>query len=157
MEAESRNIRYANKHRAWNRNSFWQILSFYSSPWSTFLCSIDSSPSQFPYLLQIWILRDSASSFHWLSSSIFSYWLFVPHRWHLLSSPLYDVFEHTNHLFSVGIWSWKHVILLCMRECTIMNCTSVCFLSQSNSLFIQVNSYCTGVDFCHICILKLLN
>ena len=34
---------------------------------------------------------------------------FVPHRWHLLSSPLYDVSEHTNHIFSVRIWSWQHV------------------------------------------------
>ena len=24
--------------------------------------------------------------------------VFVPHRWHLLSSPLYDVSEHTNHI-----------------------------------------------------------
>ena len=58
------------------------------------------------------ILRDSAFSFHWLSSSIFSYcssWAFVPHGWHLLSSPLYDVSEHTNHIFSVRIWSWQHV------------------------------------------------
>ena len=34
---------------------------------------------------------------------------FVPHRWHLLSSPLYDISEHTNHIFSVRIWSWQHV------------------------------------------------
>ena len=57
-------------------------------------------------------LRDSASSFHWLSSSIFSCCCLsfvVPHRWHLLSSPLYDVSEHTNHIFSVRIWSWQHV------------------------------------------------
>ena len=33
----------------------------------------------------------------------------VPHRWHLLSSPLYDVSNHTNHIFSVRIWSWQHV------------------------------------------------
>ena len=33
----------------------------------------------------------------------------VPHRWHLLSSPLYDVSKHTNHIFSVRIWSWQHV------------------------------------------------
>ena len=31
----------------------------------------------------------------------------VPHRWHLLSFPLYDVSEHTNHMFSVRIWSWQ--------------------------------------------------
>ena len=35
--------------------------------------------------------------------------LFVPHPWHLLSSPLYDVSDHTNHIFSVRIWSWQHV------------------------------------------------
>ena len=29
----------------------------------------------------------------------------VTHRWHLLSSPLYDVSKHTNHIFSVRIWS----------------------------------------------------
>ena len=55
-------------------------------------------------------LRDSASSFNWLSSSIFSYCRsVVPHRWHLLSSLLYDVSKHTNHIFSVRIWSWQHV------------------------------------------------
>ena len=60
--------------------------------------------------LFVLILRDSASSFHWLSSSIFSCCSsVVPHRWHLLSSPLYDVSEHTNHIFSVRIWSWQHV------------------------------------------------
>ena len=48
-------------------------------------------------------MRNSASSFHWLSSSIFNVRLFVPHPWHLLSSPLYDVSAHTNHIFS-SIW-----------------------------------------------------
>ena len=33
----------------------------------------------------------------------------VPHRWHLLQSPLYDVSNHTNHIFSVRIWSWQRV------------------------------------------------
>ena len=33
---------------------------------------------------------------------------FVLHPWHLLSSPLYDVSEHTNHIFSARIWSWQH-------------------------------------------------
>ena len=58
-------------------------------------------------------LQNSASSFHlMLSSSIFNVCRcssFVPHRWHLLSSLLYDVSDHTNHIFSVRIWSWQHV------------------------------------------------
>ena len=55
-----------------------------------------------------YILQGSASSYHWLSSSICSYCLVVSHPSHLLSSPLYDVSEHTNHIFSVRIWSWHH-------------------------------------------------
>ena len=59
------------------------------------------------------LLRNSASSFHWLSSSILIQLLFVvPHPWHLLSSPLYDVPDHTNHIFSVRIWSWLHVSVI---------------------------------------------
>ena len=43
-------------------------------------------------------------------SSVFVRRLFVVlHLWHLLSFPLYDVSEHTNHTFSVRIWSWQHV------------------------------------------------
>ena len=59
-------------------------------------------------------LRNSASSFHWLSSSIFTVCRssFVPHRWHLLSSPLYDVLDHTNHIFYVRILSWQCVITI---------------------------------------------
>ena len=41
--------------------------------------------------------------------SLFGCSSFVPHPWHLLSSPLYDVSDHTNHIFSVSIWSWQHV------------------------------------------------
>ena len=37
---------------------------------------------------------------------------FVPHPWHLFSSPLYDVSDHTNHIFSVRIWPWQHVIVI---------------------------------------------
>ena len=33
-------------------------------------------------------------------------------RWHLLSSPLYDVSDYTNHIFSVRIWSWQHVSVI---------------------------------------------
>ena len=54
----------------------------------------------------------SASSFHWLSSSIFSVCrrsFVVPHPWHLLLSPLYNVSEHTNHIFSERIWFWQYV------------------------------------------------
>ena len=45
-----------------------------------------------------------------LSSVVCRRRLFVPHRWHLLSSPLYDESEHRNHIFSVRIWSWQHVM-----------------------------------------------
>ena len=62
-------------------------------------------------LIKTEFLRDSASSFH-LAEYLYLQLLvrlFVPHRWHLLSSPLYDVSEHANHIFSVRIWSWQHV------------------------------------------------
>ena len=75
-------------------------------------------------------LRNSASSFHWLSSSIFSVRLFVclvvPHPWHLLSSPLYDVSDHTNHIFSVRIWSWQHVsVIHCWVEPSLLLSSSL--------------------------------
>ena len=68
--------------------------------------------NQFVFLIyMLLLLRNLASNFHWLSSSIFNVRcsLFVPHPWHFLSSPLYDVSDHTNHIFSVRIWSWQHV------------------------------------------------
>ena len=36
----------------------------------------------------------------------------VPHRWHLHLSPLYEVLDHTNQIFSVRIWSWQRVIII---------------------------------------------
>ena len=57
-------------------------------------------------LIKTKFLRDSASSFLNLQLFVRS---FVPHRWHLLSSPLYDISEHKNHIFSERIWSWQHV------------------------------------------------
>ena len=43
----------------------------------------------------------------------------VPHRWHLHLSPLYDVLDHTNQIFSVRIWSWQRisVIISTYAEC----------------------------------------
>ena len=38
--------------------------------------------------------------------------LFVPHRWHLHLSPQYDVLDHTNHIFSVRIWSWQYISVI---------------------------------------------
>ena len=49
------------------------------------------------------------ASIGWVALSSVVCRLFVPHQWHLLSSPLYDVSEHTNHIFSVSIWSRQHV------------------------------------------------
>ena len=37
---------------------------------------------------------------HWLSRSIFAY------------CRQYDVLDHTNHIFSVRIWSWQHVSVI---------------------------------------------
>ena len=71
--------------------------------------------NQFVFLIyMLLLLRNLASNFHWLSSSIFNVRcsLFVPHPWHFLSSPLYDVSDHTNHIFSVRIWSWQHVSVI---------------------------------------------
>ena len=84
-------------------------------------------------------LRDSACSFHWLSSSIFSFCLFivVTHRWHLLSSPQYDVSEHTNHIFSVRIWSWQHVSV---------NISSVAELSPVYCCLVLIHILWTGVS-----------
>ena len=36
----------------------------------------------------------------------------VPHPWHLHLSPLYEVLDHTNQIFSVRIWSWQRVIII---------------------------------------------
>ena len=46
---------------------------------------------------------------------------FVPHPWHILSSPLYDVSDHTNNIFSVRIWSWQHVsVKICWVEPSLL-------------------------------------
>ena len=46
---------------------------------------------------------------------------FVPHPWHLFSSPLYDVSDHTNHIFSERIWSWQHVsVIHCWVEPSLL-------------------------------------
>ena len=50
---------------------------------------------------------------HWLralSSLVCS--SFVPHPLHLHLSPLYEVLDHTNQIFSVRIWSWQRVIII---------------------------------------------
>ena len=53
------------------------------------------------------------ASIGWVAlSSVVVVWSVVPHRWHLLSSPLYGVSEHTNHIISVRIWSWQHVSVI---------------------------------------------
>ena len=55
-------------------------------------------------------LRDSASSFHWLTSSIFSVWLFVRS-----SSRIGDISSHLHYMMFHSIqtiyflWSWQHV------------------------------------------------
>ena len=47
--------------------------------------------------------------------------LFVPHRWHLHLSPQYDVLDHTNHIFSVRIWSWQYVsVNICWVEPSLL-------------------------------------
>ena len=54
----------------------------------------------------------------------------VPHPWHLLSSPLYDVSDHTNHIFSVRIWSWQHVsVIHCWVEPSLLlsSCGNILF------------------------------
>ena len=64
------------------------------------------------------------ASIGWVAlSSVFGCLFVVPHRWHLLSSPLYDVSVHTNHIFSVRIWSWQHVsvnIFCCWVEPSLL-------------------------------------
>ena len=51
------------------------------------------------------ILRDSAfqQSIGWVALSSLVR-VFVPHRWHLHLSPLYDVLDYTNHTFSKSSW-----------------------------------------------------
>ena len=64
---------------------------------------------------QIHILRNSASSFHWL----FTCSLFVCPA--LVTSPQYDVLDHTNHIFSESIWSWQHVsVIHCWVEPSLL-------------------------------------
>ena len=81
-------------------------------------------------------LRNSASSIHWLSSSIFTC-SFVRHAlYHLILSPLYDVSDNTNHIFSVRIWSWQHVsVIHCWVEPSLLLSSSL-----NASKFLQVSS-----------------
>ena len=61
------------------------------------------------------------ASIGWVALSSMFVRSFVPHRWHLLSSPLYDVSDHTNHIFSVKIWSWQHVsVIHCWVEPSLL-------------------------------------
>ena len=62
------------------------------------------------------------ASIGWVAlSSMFVCSLFVPHPLHLLSSPLYDVSDHTNQIFSVRIWSWQHVnVIHCWVEPSLL-------------------------------------
>ena len=79
------------------------------------------------------------ASIGWVAlSSVVVVWSVVPHRWHLLSSPLYDVSEHTNHIFSVRIWSWQHVSV---------NISSVAELSPVYCCLFQ----------CHFCLYFVYN
>ena len=62
------------------------------------------------------------ASIGWVAlSSLFVCCSFVPHPWHILSSPLFDVSDHTNHIFSVRIWSWQHVsVIHCWVEPSLL-------------------------------------
>ena len=49
----------------------------------------------------------------WVALSLLVVRSFVrPDRWHLHLSPLYEVLDHTNQIFSVRIWSWQRVIII---------------------------------------------
>ena len=88
----------------------WNLLMLFS--YETYWCYFPMKHFDVIFLWNtLMLLRNSASSFHWLSSSIFTC-SFVLHQWHLLSSPQYDVSDHTNHIFSVRIWSWQHVSVI---------------------------------------------
>ena len=64
---------------------------------------------------------------------------FVPHPLHLLSSPLYDVSDHTNQIFSVRIWSWQHVsVIHCWVEPSLLLssfCLSLVFWGCHHFIF----------------------
>ena len=64
----------------------------------------------FPVLHQYCETQPPAS-IGWVALSSVVLLFVVPHPSHLLSSSLYDVSDHTNHIFSVRIWSWQHVSL----------------------------------------------
>ena len=61
----------------------------------------------------------------------------VPHRWHLHLSPLSDVLDHTNHIFSVMIWSWQHVSVIISSYDSIWvshSCMLSCFITLPSFL-----------------------
>ena len=81
--------------------SIWR-LSFIT--WDQITCKVKDLSTAF-------CETQPPASIGWVAlSSVFVCRSFVvTHRWHLLSSPPYDVSEHTNYIFSVRIWSWQHV------------------------------------------------
>ena len=84
------------------------------------------------------ILRNSASSIHWLSSSIFTCSFVRPALYHLILSPLYDVSDHTNHKFPIRIWSWHHVsVIHCWVEPSV--------LLSSYTLCVEWQAVCKSV------------
>ena len=78
-----------------------------------------------------------SASIGWVAlSSVFVRSLFVPHPLHLLSSPLYDVSDHTNHIFSVRIWSWQHVsVNICWVEPSLLLSSLVSFPDRHSFCF----------------------
>ena len=62
-----------------------------------------------------------------LSLKLYLHLLFVvPHPLHLFSSPLYDVSDHTNHIFSERIWSWQHVSVFITELSPVYCCVVSC-------------------------------
>ena len=107
-----------------NNNRLWNNIGFTPWPYSLCLDPVEIFPQQ--ELLQNSAIHRSKAELPFL------HLLSVPHRWHLLLSPLYDVSGHTNHIFSVRIWSWQHVsvnIFCCWVEPSLL--LSSCFLTQN--------------------------
>ena len=87
----------------------WKIAQFFFSP------NYPTRMSRMTFLLGLFgvtvYLRNSAVQ-HSKAERLYLRHPSVPHWQNPHLSPQYDVLDHTNHVFSVRIWSWQHVIII---------------------------------------------
>ena len=82
--------------REQNKTREWKYF-----PHTNMVCKFLKDPVFLVDRVLYWETQPPASiAMHWLSRSIFAY------------CRQYDVLDHTNHIFSVRIWSWQHVSVI---------------------------------------------